>query len=256
MEKNRYTLVILFSILLTINLQGQNLVKNFSFEEYIECPSRINQLNLCKDWFGTGNGSSPEYFNGCSKYNSIIGYSVGTPENTAGKQKPHTGNAYAGIVLFASNKKSYSHNEDFYYREYIQGTLKETLEKDKEYFFSFYISLAENSVVFTDRISICFSDKQKLLSEAPHPTLICKNKVTVKGIDFKNNEAWVEVKSSYIASGGEKFITIGLFLNDLSKREFERLNKENKLKEGDRHCYYYIDDVSVTDSDMKKFTHH
>jgi OOP family OmpA-OmpF porin len=255
MDKNFSALIILLSIFHVSNLQGQNLVKNYSFEEFLECPSRFNQFNLCKDWFVTGNGSTPEYFHGCSTYNSNIGYSVSVPENLAGNQKPRTGNAYAGIVLFASNKKTYKHSDDFYYREYIQGTLKEDLQKNKEYSFSFYINLAENSVVFSDRISICFSDKQ-LQSKAPYSTLVCQNKVTVKGVDFRNHETWIEVNGSYVADGGEKLITIGLFLDDLSKREFEKLNKENKLNEGDRHCYYYIDDVSVVDISKKiEFSH-
>lgn len=256
MDKNISTLIILLTTLLISNLQGQNLVKNDSFEDYTECPSRFNQFNLCKDWFSTGNGSTPDYFNGCGTYNPYIGYSMGTPENIAGHQMPRNGNAYSGIVLFASNKNSYSFNEDFYYREYIQGILVEKLKAKKEYTFSFYISLAESSSVYADRISICFSDTQKLTSVAPYSALLCKNKVNIKEIDFKNSEDWVEVKGIYIASGGEKFITIGLFLDDLNKKEFGKINKENG-SQGDRHCYYYIDDVSVVAAAQKvEFTHH
>lgn len=231
-------------------------MKNYSFEEYKECPSKFNQLSYCKDWFTTGNGSTPEYFNGCSKYNSYIGYSVGIPENLAGSQKPCTGNAYAGIVLLAPEEKKYSHDEDFYYREYVQGVLIDSFKKGREYNFSYYISLAEYSAVFADRISICFTDKQKLPSKIPHSVLECKNAVTIKKIDFCNTTGWTEVKGSYLASGGERFITIGLFLDDLTKKEFDKLRKENKLKDGKKHCYYYIDDVSVIAADQKgKFSH-
>ncbi len=254
MEKNRCALITL--IILSFNsLQGQNLVKNYSFEDYSECPSKFNQLSYCKDWAGTGNGSTPEYFNECSKYNPYIGYSVGIPENLAGSQTPRTGNAYAGIVLLAPEEKKYFYDEDFYYREYVQGTLIDSLKKGRQYLFSFYISLAEYSAVFTDRISICFTDKQKLPSKIPHPALECKNAVSIKGIDFCNTTAWTEVKGYYLASGGERFITIGLFLDDLAKKEFDKLRKENKLKDGKRHSYYYIDDVSVTAVDPKEFSH-
>jgi OmpA-OmpF porin, OOP family len=230
-------------------LEGQNLVKNSSFEDYRECPSRFNQLDYCKDWFSTGNGSSPEYFNGCNTYNQYIGYSVGTPENLAGNQEPNTGNAYAGIILFASD-------DDFHYREYIQGTLIDSLKNGHNYNFSFHISLAESSVNFTDRISVCFSNKQKLASKIPYSTLECKNTVTIKAIDFCNSTGWTEAKGSYLASGRERFITIGLFADDLTKKEFDKLRKENKLKDGKKHCYYYIDDVSVIAADQQgEFSH-
>jgi OmpA-OmpF porin, OOP family len=239
-------IVLMFELLFSFQIYSQNLVKNPSFEEYGECPDRINQLERCNDWFGTGNGSSPDYFNSCSKYNAYIGYSVGVPKNIAGHQIARTGVGYSGIVLLYSTK--YGKKDDsFLYREYIQGNLEYSLKKNDIIEFEFYISLAESSCFSSDRISVCFSSTKNLPSLIPYSALKCETKVTVKEIDFKNSNDWVQVKGMYHASGGEKYLTIGIFADDISKKEWLELENNNAIQGVTKSSsYYYIDDVSVS----------
>ncbi len=107
---------------------AQNLVLNPSFEKYHECPKNLGTLQqLTNDWTTPTEGSS-DYFHSCSKV-------MGTPDNFNGSQEAKHGVAYAGIYLYAPGD----------YREYLQGDLSQTLEKDRQYQLEFYVSLAEAS---------------------------------------------------------------------------------------------------------------
>jgi len=241
METYKQILVILL-FFFNIDVFSQNIVENPSFEVYDKCPDRINQLHHCNDWLSTGNGASPDYFNSCSLYNKYIGYSVGVPNNVAGYQNPKTGDAYAGIVLLVND-------DDYFYREYIQGELIEELIRGKEYEIEFFVSLADSSSFYSDRISVCLSKEKLLKSEIPYSALYCDNSSKIQDLELSDKERWIKIKSKLIASGGERYITIGIFVDDLTKKEFRKIKKINKTPEGNRHCYYYIDDVSVTRCD-------
>jgi hypothetical protein len=230
---------------------AQNLVMNGSFEEYSKCPYADNQLKFCKNWSKAVGGSTPEYFNSCSEgMQKIVNYSVSVPKNVEGEQEAKDGRAYAGAAFYAM------HN--FYFREYLQGKLKDKLEEGKRYTFSFFISQAEKSYVSTNVISVCFSVNNSLvLAKPPHPLLRCLGKTTIRDIDFKNTKDWIEVKGSYVALGGESYITIGVFDGDLKEREFKELGRIFKAKlDDDDSGYYYIDNVSVIKSDTLRYSHH
>ncbi len=72
---------------------AQNLVPNGSFEEYTDCPNNGGQLIRALGW--EQNAYTPEYFNRCSNdpWASV-------PNNRAGFQEPHHGNAYVGLITY------------------------------------------------------------------------------------------------------------------------------------------------------------
>jgi hypothetical protein len=254
MEENFSTKLIVIVVLFLLQSSfsfAQNLVLNGSFEEYSKCPYADNQLKFCKDWSKAVGGSTPEYFNSCSQgMQKIVNYSVSVPKNIEGEQEAKDGQAYAGIAFFAMH--------DFYFREYVQGRLKDKFEKGKRYDFSFFISQAEKSYVSTNSISVCFSVSNSLeLVKPPHPLLRCIGKTTIQDVDFKNMKDWIEVNGSYVAVGGESYITIGVFDDDLLEREFKELGKKFRAKvDDDDSGYYYIDNVSVVKSDTLRYSHH
>ena len=45
-------------------IKAQNLVPNYSFEEYTICPIGPDELNYALSWYSSG--ASPDYFNECS----------------------------------------------------------------------------------------------------------------------------------------------------------------------------------------------
>lgn len=196
-----------------------NLVPNGSFEIYDTCPQYPNQLHFAHGWFRATSASS-DYFNSCD----LTGY-VSTPHNFYGNTVPFHGNAYAGF--------GYTINGD--YTEYIGTKLSDSLLKDTVYYVSFYIVLSGQSKYAINAVGLYLSkdsidDNSSTLS-AYNPQILTNTFVS----DTLN---WTKVYSLYTATGGEKFVTIGVFkpytLIDTIRNPF-----------GVHSPYYYVDSVSV-----------
>src|SRR5689334_12236599 len=81
-----------FGAYLPQQAQAQNLVIDPGFEEYSECPDGASQIDRCLHW-STPNKATTDLYTACSP-----AFASHVPFNMAGKQWPHGGNAYAGIV--------------------------------------------------------------------------------------------------------------------------------------------------------------
>ena len=124
------------------NADSQNLVKNPSFEHFVNCPQKLGNLdNDMVDWVTPTKGST-DYFNGCSQ-------AMGTPKNFNGEQPANFGVGYVGFYFYAP--------ED--YREYLEGVLNQKLIKDETYTVSFYVSLAERSDFAIKEFGVQFTEK-------------------------------------------------------------------------------------------------
>ncbi|MBT8183597.1 MAG: OmpA family protein [Eudoraea sp.] len=219
-------------------LMSQNLVQNPSFEKYEACPVKLG--NFAADviaWSAPTMGST-DYFNACST-------AMGTPENFNGKQPADFGKGYAGMYLYAPDD----------YREYIQVPLLKTLEKDKKYNISFYISLAERSDYAVKEFGVLLSKKQmqvpikKELSRR-HWYKDKDNAFNFMEIGYtnfyKDTKDWVLVNRQFVAKGIENFLTIGNFNSNARTRKF---NTKKNAKQG---AYYYLDMVSLTTADVSQ----
>jgi len=233
---------------------SQNLISNGSFEKYNHCIDEYGEIETAIGWFQQ-EGSS-DYYNKCCKKRNF----VGVPQNFNGYQKPFDGDAYAGMYLFYSDKR-YTLN-GYYNREYIQTKLLKPLETNRKYKVSFYYSLADSSEFYTDHFSICFSKAEKLQKvKLIEDVLVCENKVSQNVLkdEARDFVEWHKVEFEYLAKGGEAFLTLGFFFEDLSKKEYKRMVKKNRVKPKlhsyENTCYYYVDSVSVIDEN-KIFTHY
>ena len=89
-----------------------NLVYNPSFEEYRECPRKIDALGtltIVDAWYQPTAGSA-DYYNVCGSRD------CGVPKNKLGVQDAHSGNGFCGIYCSKTD-----------YREYLQTQLVEPL---------------------------------------------------------------------------------------------------------------------------------
>ena len=192
---------------------AQNLVSNPSFEIAQRMPVRKgNSINREKDWMAPI-ANSDYYMKGA-------GRQVGTPKNILGRQKPHTGNAYAGICTRTK------------FLEYLETKLIDTLKKDQEYLVEFYISKAERSLGSVKEFGVLFTNKKiwGLTSRgiSSKPQIIFSNP---KG--YRDKKKWIKLSAVYKAEGNETVLILGHFNynpSDDKRRIF---------------CHYYIDDVSV-----------
>ncbi len=203
-----------------------NLVPNPSFEDTIHCPTLPGEISYALDWISPTLGS-PDYNNSCS-----TGIYCGVPINYTGYQYAHTGNAYAGFCIYTPDTGNY--------REYIQIQLTDTLMKNEKYSVSCFGSIADSSQYLSNNLEFLFTKQMIAFPSIQHEIYLNpqgKNKRTV--FDKTN---WKLVQDTFIAKGGERYLTIGNFLSDSSS---------TGIYVGGANVgywsYLYVDDISVTD---------
>lgn len=205
------------------SLQSQNLVPNPSFENYTTCPTSVAQINLASPWV-TPTSGSPDYFNTCATSSFCD-----VPSNFFGIQTPRTGNAYAQVVIYPSSISL---------REYVQTKLFSPLVAGQTYDVSFYICLQDNSYRASNNIGIYISTTAPSIAGlGPLPVIPQINETTVIN-DIIN---WTLISGTYIATGGEEYITIGNFYDDVSSA-----TAINPSGIGMYATFYLIEDVCIT----------
>ena len=218
-------------MLLASFLHAQNVVKNPSFEDFVNCPKHLGNFDADVAYWSTPTDGSTDYFNGCST-------AMGTPKNFNGTQPADFGKGYAGLYLYAPDD----------YREYLQAELTEPLTKGKKYQISFYVSLAERSDFAIKEFGVLFS-KDKL-AIASKKELSKKKMYQQKGNQYNYMEIgysnfysdtkdWILVHTQFTAKGTERYLTMGNFKSNTRTRMFK--TKRN-AKQG---AYYYVDLVLV-----------
>ena len=214
-----------------LTLQSQNLVKNPSFEQFVDCPKKLGNFNTdVIDWSTPTEGST-DYFNGCSQ-------AMGTPENFNGTQPANFGKGYAGLYLYAPDD----------YREYLQAELSEPLVKDKKYAISFYVSLAERSDFAVKEFGVLFSKEPlqvPIKKELSKRILFQQKNNVYHSLEigytnfYRDTKDWILVHTEFVARGSEHYLTLGNFKTNAKTRLFKT---KKYAKQG---AYYYIDMISV-----------
>lgn len=251
--KQKFTLVIF--ILLCFSASSQNLVPNHSFEDYdtsytaTTFPYFNHTFEAIDSWRTQWNMfNTPDFFSeesytlfvGAPLFNLVsLIFNIGidyasSPSNYAGFQYPRTGSGYVGIrteTPIVLNMDGTFTNNPYY--EYIQVELSDTLEAGKSYQVSFYVSLAENSILQTNTLGILLSNQSEFNfgTFSQEPDIVAADSLT-------SSEDWVEIKENYIAQGGERFLTLGNLNLTTVSDTFILEDEFNSI-------YYYIDDVSV-----------
>src|SRR5205823_4505513 len=125
---------------------------------------------------------------------------INAPNYAVGYQMARTGNAYMGIFCYESPCGM----------EYIETKLDSTLIFNVEYCVEFYVSLANSYYYGIDKIGAFFSNdtiKGVSLCKLPYVPQI-ENPTGNVIMDTSN---WIKISGSFIASGNERFMTIGCF---------------------------------------------
>lgn len=241
---NRLLLISLLLLSPFCGAMGQvssNLVFNPSFEDYVDCPKKIESkgvLTVVEGWYQPTAGSA-DYYNRCATRE------CGVPQNKLGYQMPHSGNGYCGIYC--------SKNE---YREYLQTELREPLKAGVRYRVSFHVCLSENSTGAVSTIGALFTPdriadtaKSILMRKSSRSIGSLVNQVistpyspqVVSNHILADTAEWMEIGGEFIAEGGELFLTIGNFF-DVAHSGIAEYEWLSQMLTG---SYYYIDDVSV-----------
>ena len=232
-------IIIVFLLFFSVGFcNAQNLVPNNSFEIYDTCPNSAGKICNAVPWFqprialgNVCNSSSSEAFNQCSS-----SFQNDVPDNGVGYQYAKTGNGYAGAVFYYGSTNNG--------REYIEVGLVDSFTQGKKYYVEFYVSLADQCNYAIDGLGAYFS-KDSVLDSTTSGTnqlLPYVPQVQNPANNFISDTMnWAKVSGSFIAAGGEKFMTIGNFLDSVN-------TNVNIINGTWNAAYYYIDDVLVIDS--------
>ena len=228
-------LLLLITCCFSLSINAQNLVPNSSFEQVLSQPTSQDQLQtLAVPWLKL-NATPDIYRAGQTSLPITPCDQVDVPNNAGGYAPERTGQkGYAGLQFDLNSN----------YREYISAPLAIPLQKDTLYRVWFYVLRADSSRYACNKIGALFTNNfpiQTGTSPINFPTVI-ETKTVIS--DTAN---WTIITGIYKASGGENYVTIGLFYTDaeptLQKTDFGARN--TGCSSFDNSAYYYIDDVVV-----------
>ena len=234
-------LIIIF-MMFSIFLDGQNnILQNGDFEKIVQCPQNhtkylstdTNKI-LLPHWHFI-NRSTPDFFHRCSKDSD-----VGIPCNFAGCSEPLSGNGYIGMILRVDSHY-YQYNKG--YVEHIATEIFPLLDRNHFYLVKFFYKLAPNSGIASNGLGVYFSASLPKFNEFEEYKYF-EPQIYLDNTKIIDNREWKEFIGYFIASGTEKFLTIGNFSPfDIQKTKV--LRNGEPQSEMDYYAYYYIDDVQL-----------
>jgi OmpA-OmpF porin, OOP family len=232
----------IFLMAIAFHTLAQNLVTNPGFEELYQCPGTYNSSTsrkLAPGWRSPTSGT-PDLYHKCSPGDA------GVPLNWAGKSTAYSGSGYAGIYGFIQG-----HPRE--YREYVQSELKTPLEAGSTYLVEFYFKLSSNSKYSIDRLGFLLSDSaHHVEGDGVYPKPPTYEKINQTVYSSRSTGAWTRLGYSYIAKGGERYLTIGNFSNDQQTRYYFIYNSQSTEPMLAHAAYFFIDDVRVIQTSPAK----
>lgn len=229
------TLFLLLALCPGLYTAQTNLAMNGSFEDLKCKPHATGGIHYANN-MSSSNNTSVDIFSTRNCYRPVR-----APKNYMGVQDPYQGEHYAGIIAYYGDEwgiGSWTMPGYQNYTEYIQVELAQPLEAGKAYNVSFRTSLAEGSAYAVSGLGMYFSkDKLNEKSNSYLDTVIEPNLVVPEVV---KNTDWALVEGYYKASGGEKFLTIGVFEDYM---DIEKVIPENT--NNSRKAYYYIDAITL-----------
>ncbi|MCC7534052.1 MAG: T9SS type A sorting domain-containing protein [Bacteroidia bacterium] len=219
----------------TTNAQIQyNLVPNYSFEQYTNCPSSSSMQevrNSKPDYWYKPDRRNAIYYNACANgFNSnYTGVPINAGTHGYNFQYARTGNGYVAMFY-------YNHMDT---RNYIQVQLLDSLRQGKCYYAEYYVNLI-NSINFgCNNQSMLFTNTPIYADTATGLQIIPANPQVQHPAIVTDTLNWVKVSAVFTAQGGEKFLTLGNFKNNAQTAT------QLIQTTGYSGAAYYIEDVSV-----------
>ncbi len=210
---------------------GENLVPNGSFESIEgKGPKKLGGIEMATGW-ESPTGVKADLFTFNKKVPDIS-----VPKNIYGEENARDGENYVGIVAYSYNNKVP--------RSYLLTKLNTPLKKGEKYCVRYNVSLAEASTYASNDLGVMLTKKpygtedKGFITEA-RPSMLPEGNPVLSG-----TYNWEKVCNTFVAEGGEKFITIGNFQPDNNATKYVKRKKgSNGTFAPILAAYYYIDDV-------------
>ena len=200
-----------------------NIIPNPSFEERNACPFWHWEFEKCNHWFNVS--ASNDYYHLCSN-NHVILQMMST---VGGGEPPRTDSAMIGSAIFAWN-----------YREYPGVKLVHPLQADNTYCLQLWVSLADGCSNCIQDFDVLLTSEIPLVNMPQYPALIYTTpQIKLAHGPLCNVHGWTKISGTYLAKGGEEYLTLGLFMLTDSVIRYPN----HPLGGGG--AYYLIDDVAL-----------
>jgi len=233
----KYIITILSTILFISFAGAQNIVPNYSFEQYDSCQFTLNvsayeySLN-CISW-GQATSDPVQYYNACDTAAASLGgfYPwVGVPNNVQGNQNAYEGVGYTGIGVYDSVEPEF--------KQYLITNIPE-LDVDTAYQVTIHISLADSSRFATDGMGVFFTTYGSP-NLGTLGTLIESPQIDYTSYGIISDTAnWTTLTSTFVADSAYTSLIIGIFKPASEMNIFGFNSHAHKI------AYYYVDAVVV-----------
>ncbi|MCC7332958.1 MAG: gliding motility-associated C-terminal domain-containing protein [Flavobacteriales bacterium] len=240
--------IFILTILPLFCFSQTNLLLNGDFEDYSSCPigysdpgqSPNYEINKCIGWTNPTYGTS-DYYNQCAN-----GTFAGITSNPLGYQQPYSGNGYLGTYFtsYGGGAGWDGYNGNMWW-EYIQGEIITPLSQDNLYNIKLHISLANASDLAINEFGIYFS-ADPINSQNSASLNVTPQVVFTNNNYFKDTINWISLEGVYIAQGGENYITIGNFNDDIATDTLRVYFPIDEVEE--KISYYFIDKIEIINS--------
>ncbi len=228
-----FTLSVLLAVLHINTTKGQpNIIFNGNFNKLDTCINGVLATQNIAYWGWYSFSSGDIYTPYDSSINCFLSGFDLVPNNHLGFQNPVSGENYGGT-------ETYNLGE---FRDYLSGTLNESLNPGKVYCGSVYVSLTDTSGSACNDYGLAFTNTLPIgnwgqLLDQITPQIA--NNPSTNPLTDKIN--WTQIKGSFIADGTEQYVTMGNFKSkansDTVKFNFNTFYPSSS--------YYYLDDVSL-----------
>jgi len=229
-------LIKMFIFLIILNCYSQNLVENYSFENYnfTSCQISNEFSDILISWDSPNNKVGDVYFTiisqDCYYYQPNSTYSG--PIGLKGSENPSEGEVFVGIWVYTI--------DGLEQREYIRGQLSNVLEEGNTYSVKMKISLADYMESYVGELGIAFMETQDVQTIGDlvdtEPQLIINS-----GLDVR--DGWFEFDTSFISDGNYKYFIIGNFKSDENTETIPNSGASGAVSTYG--AYYYFDEISV-----------
>lgn len=216
---------------------AQNLVPNGSFESFTLCPITGDKIFDAVGWFQPcrwpggftlNQSSSSDYYSACGG----TGSPCWVPKNYSGFQNAFSGVSYIGLVYLANITD---------YREYAEVKLSHILEAGRKYKLTYFVSLLDGSMYASNQFDAYFSNDSLIDVSLLNVINVVPQISNLNQTIISDTMNWVQVSGSFIANGGENFLTLGNFHPD----NLTDTIGVNSSPPSSNTAYYYIDEVSL-----------
>jgi hypothetical protein len=206
MKTFQHILPVITLMILNYNIQAQNLVPNFSFEQKSSCPAFGDEVHLSTGWSKyCASMFSPDYYNSCAPSST-----VGVPQSSSIYQQDHRNcSAYIGLVTWSS-----AFATD---RETVGIQLSQPLTIGQKYFLSFYTVMAgsEDASFYYESPSNNIGMKLSTVSYSISNPVPIDNISHLRSVSVISDTAnWVRISGSIIADSAYNYLILGNFYND------------------------------------------